>query len=50
VIQPHEIVRGTVDHIGIGNDFLNRTSVAWHLRERMNKGDCIKQKASAQQK
>jgi hypothetical protein len=26
----------------IGNDFLNRTTKAQHLRERMSKWDCIK--------
>jgi hypothetical protein len=28
----------------IGSDFLNRTKKAQHLRERMNKWDCIKPK------
>jgi hypothetical protein len=30
------------EQIGIGNDFLNRTQKAQHLREKMNKWDCIK--------
>jgi hypothetical protein len=32
-----------MEPIGIGNDFLNRTQKAQHLRETMNKWDCIKQ-------
>jgi hypothetical protein len=31
--------------IGIGTDFLNRTPQAQHLRETMNKWDCIKLKS-----
>jgi hypothetical protein len=35
--------------IGIGKDFLNRTPAVQQLRERMNKWECIKLKASVQQ-
>jgi hypothetical protein len=31
--------------MGIGNDFLSRTQRAQHLREKMNKWDCIKLKS-----
>jgi hypothetical protein len=31
--------------MGIGNDFLNRIPTVRHLRERMNKWDCIKLKS-----
>jgi hypothetical protein len=31
--------------IGMGNDFLNKTQKAQHLRETMNKWDCIKLKS-----
>jgi hypothetical protein len=34
-----------MEQIGIGNDFLNRTQKAQHLRETMNKRDCIKLKS-----
>jgi hypothetical protein len=34
-----------LEQIGIGNDFLNRTPKAQHLRETMNKCDCIKLKS-----
>jgi hypothetical protein len=40
----------TLEVIGIGKDFLNRTPAAQQLRERMNKRDFIKQKTSAQKK
>jgi hypothetical protein len=40
--QLQEAVRNTLEQIGVGNDFLNRTQKAQHLRERMNKWDCIK--------
>jgi hypothetical protein len=40
----------TLEPIGIGKDFLNRTPAAQQLRERMNKWDFIKLKSSAQQK
>jgi hypothetical protein len=42
--QPQEIVGNTLEQIGTGNDFLNRTQKAQHLRETMNKWDCIKLK------
>jgi hypothetical protein len=35
---------------GIGNNFLNRKSVGQAIRKRINKCDCIKQKASSQQR
>jgi hypothetical protein len=34
-----------MEQIDIGNDFENRTSKAQHLRETMNKWDCIKLKS-----
>jgi hypothetical protein len=40
----------TLEKIGIGKDFLNRSPAAQQLRERMNKWDFIKLKASAEQK
>jgi hypothetical protein len=40
----------TLEAIGIGKDFLNRTPEAQQLRERMEKWDCMKLKSSAQQK
>jgi hypothetical protein len=40
-----EVVGNTLEHIGIGNDFLNRISRAQQPRERMNKWDCIKLKS-----
>jgi hypothetical protein len=43
--QLQEVVGNTLEQIGIGNDFLNRTQKAQHLRERMNKWDCIKLKS-----
>jgi hypothetical protein len=53
--QLQEIAGNTLELIGIGNDFLSRTQKAKrnlrekneHLRERMNKWDCIKLKSSA---
>jgi hypothetical protein len=48
--QLQEVVGNTLEHIGVRNDFLSRTQKAQHLRERMNKWDCIKLKSSAQQK
>jgi hypothetical protein len=32
----------TLEHIGIGNDFVSRTPVAQQIRGRMNKKDSIK--------
>jgi hypothetical protein len=40
-----EVVGNTLEQIGIGNNFLNKTQKAQHLRERMNKWDCIKLKS-----
>jgi hypothetical protein len=40
--QLQEAVGNTLEQIGIGNDFLNRTQKAQHLKETMNKWDCIK--------
>jgi hypothetical protein len=40
-----ERIEKTLEHIGIGNEFLNRTSVAQNLRERTDKWDCIKLKS-----
>jgi hypothetical protein len=31
------VLGNTVEYIGIGNDFLNRTPKAQHVREKMNK-------------
>jgi hypothetical protein len=42
--QLQEVEGNTLEHIGIGNDFLSRAQKAQHLRERMNKRDCIKLK------
>jgi hypothetical protein len=33
-----------LEHIGIGNNFPNKIPGAQHLRERINKRDCIKLK------
>jgi hypothetical protein len=43
--QLQEAVGNTLEQTGIGNDFLNRTQQAQHLRERMNKWDCVKLKS-----
>jgi hypothetical protein len=43
--QLQETVGNTLEQIGIGNDVLNRTQKAQHLRQIMNKWDCIKQKS-----
>jgi hypothetical protein len=37
--QLQEAVGNSLDQIGMGNDFRNRTQKAQHLRERMNKWD-----------
>jgi hypothetical protein len=37
-----EVVRNTLEHIDIRNNFLKGTQMAQHLREGMNKWDCIK--------
>jgi hypothetical protein len=43
--QFQESVTNTVEQTGTGNNFLNRTVKAQHLRETMNKLDCIKLKS-----
>jgi hypothetical protein len=43
--QLQEVVGNTLEHMGIGNYFLSRTQKAHHLRQRMNKWDCIKLKS-----
>jgi hypothetical protein len=40
----------SLEHIGIGNNFLNRTPVTQHLIERIDKCDYMKLKTSAQQR
>jgi hypothetical protein len=40
----------SLEAIGIGKDFLNRTPAAQQLRERMDKWDYMKLKSSSQQK
>jgi hypothetical protein len=40
--QLQEAVGNTLELIGIGKDFLKRTQKAQHLRETVNKWDCIK--------
>jgi hypothetical protein len=39
-----EGIGNTLRHIGIGNDFINKTPMAQQLRERVNKWDYMKQK------
>jgi hypothetical protein len=39
-----EKIGNTLDHIGIGNNFMNRTLIAQQLRERVDKWDFIKLK------
>jgi hypothetical protein len=52
-LKPLKLVQekagNTLEVIGIGKDFLNRTPAVQQLRERMNKWECIKLKASVQQ-
>jgi hypothetical protein len=43
--QIQEVIGNTLKHIGTGNDFLSRTQKTQHLRERINKWDCIKLKS-----
>jgi hypothetical protein len=43
--QFQEAVGNTLEQIGIGNTFLNRTQKTQHLRETMNKWDYIKLKS-----
>jgi hypothetical protein len=40
-----ERAENTLEALGIGKDFLNRTPAAQQLRERMDKGDYIKFKS-----
>jgi hypothetical protein len=40
----HERAGNTLEKIGIGKDFLSRTSVSEQLRERMDKWDYMKLK------
>jgi hypothetical protein len=42
----HQRAGNTLETIGIGKDFLSRTSVAQKLRERMDKWDYMKLKSS----
>jgi hypothetical protein len=42
-----EVVGNTLEQIGRDNDFLNRAQKAQHLRETVNKWDCIKLKSCA---
>jgi hypothetical protein len=42
--QLQEVEGNILEQIGIGNDFLSRTQKAQHLRETVNKWDCIKLK------
>jgi hypothetical protein len=37
-------MKNTLDHIGIGNNFMNRTPVAQQLRESIDKWDHMKLK------
>jgi hypothetical protein len=41
----HYRAGNTLETIGIGKDFLNRTPAAQQLKERMDKWDCIKLKS-----
>jgi hypothetical protein len=43
--QLQEAVGNTLEQIGIGKDFLNRTQKAQHLRETIDKQDYIKLKS-----
>jgi uncharacterized protein YfaT (DUF1175 family) len=43
--QLQKAVRNTLEQIGIRNDFLNKIQKSQHLREKMNKWDCIKLKS-----
>jgi hypothetical protein len=43
--QPQQTVGNALEHIGTGNNFLNRTQKAQPLRETMNKLDLIKLKS-----
>jgi hypothetical protein len=43
--QLQEAIGNTLEQIGIGNNFLNRTQKAQHLRETVDKLYCIKLKS-----
>jgi hypothetical protein len=43
--QLQEAVGNTLKQISVQNNFLNKTQKAQHLRETMNKWDCIKLKS-----
>jgi hypothetical protein len=43
--QLQKAVGNTLEQIGLGNDFLNRTEKDEHLIETINKWDCIKLKS-----
>jgi hypothetical protein len=43
--QLQEAVENTLEQIGIGNNFLNKTPKAQHLRETIKKWNCIKLKS-----
>jgi hypothetical protein len=43
--QPQEAIGNTLEQIGTGNKFLNRTQKAQHLRETLTKWDCINLKS-----
>jgi hypothetical protein len=46
ILKELEEVLGTIlEHIGIVNDFLNRTPTAQQLKESVNKQNCIKPKS-----
>jgi hypothetical protein len=45
-----ERIEKTLEHTGIGNNFLKRTPIAQQLRERIHKWDCMKLKSFAQQR
>jgi hypothetical protein len=40
-----EKIGNTLDHIGIGNNFMNRTPIAQQLRESIDKWDYMKIKS-----
>jgi hypothetical protein len=40
-----ERIGKTLEHVGISNNFLNRTPIVKQLRERIDKWDCMKLKS-----
>jgi hypothetical protein len=46
--QLPEVMGNTLEHIGIGNDFLNGTPMAQQIKEKTDKWDCIKLRHSPQ--